>query len=153
VQLSNFRATIIIHNPTVGLGWNFTWSFLTCFHVNQSLGRHHNIGQHRLHKFCYLLSSDLWTCGPFYLRSEIFAFGYVRPFSYGGKCYWQWSEHKETIQILWYVDGSWRVHALGEEGMGSEFEGLSNVSAVLQTKKAKVGIATFQYDSLLQHFR
>jgi hypothetical protein len=37
--------------------------------------------------------------------------------------------------------------------MGSEVGGLSNVSAVLQTKKAKVGIETFQYDSLLQHFR
>jgi hypothetical protein len=85
--------------------------------------------------------------------SEIFAFEYVRPFSYGGKGYWQWSEHKETIQILQYVDGSWRVHFLGEKGMGSEFGGLSNVLAVLQTKKAKAGIETFQYDSLLQHFR
>ena len=43
--------------------------------------------------------------------------------------------------------------ALGEEGMGSEFGGLSNVSVVLQTKKAKAGIETFQYGSLLQHFR
>jgi hypothetical protein len=40
-----------------------------------------------------------------------------------------------------------------EEGMGSEFGGLSNVSAVLQTKKAKAGIETFQYDLLLQHLR
>jgi len=34
-----------------------------------------------------------------------------------------------------------------------EFMPLSNVSAVLQTKKVKAGIETFQYDSLLQHFR
>jgi len=41
----------------------------------------------------------------------------------------------------------------GEEGMGSEFGGLSNVSAVLQTKKVKAGFETFQYDTLLKHFR
>jgi hypothetical protein len=38
-------------------------------------------------------------------------------------------------------------------GMGSDFWGLSNVSVVLQTKKAKAGIETFQYDLLLQHLR
>ena len=69
MQLSSFTATVIIHNPTVGLGWNFTWSLLTCFHVNQSLGRHHNMGQHRLYKFCYLLPSNLWT---FYLAWVLF---------------------------------------------------------------------------------
>jgi hypothetical protein len=37
--------------------------------------------------------------------------------------------------------------------MGSEFGGLSNVLVVLQTKKAKAGIETFQYDSLPQHFK
>jgi len=31
------------------------------FQVNQSLGRHHNTGQYRLYKFCYLLPFDLWT--------------------------------------------------------------------------------------------
>jgi len=51
------------------------------------------------------------------------------------------------------VDGSWRVHALGEEGMWSEFEGLSNVSAVLQTKKAKAGIETFQYVEKYRKFQ
>ena len=30
-QLSSFTATIIILNPTVGSGWNFTWSLLICF--------------------------------------------------------------------------------------------------------------------------
>jgi hypothetical protein len=29
--------------------------------VNRSLGRHHNTGQQRLYKFCYLLPFDLWT--------------------------------------------------------------------------------------------
>jgi len=31
------------------------------FHVNRSLGRHHNTGQQRLYEFCYLLPFDLWT--------------------------------------------------------------------------------------------
>jgi len=31
------------------------------FQVNRSSGRHRNTGQHRLYKFCYLLSFDLWT--------------------------------------------------------------------------------------------
>ena len=31
------------------------------FHVNRSSGRHLNMGQQRLYKFCYLLPFDLWT--------------------------------------------------------------------------------------------
>ena len=49
------------------------WFLLTCFHVNQSLGRHHNMGQHRLYKFCYLLPSDLWI---FYLAGVLFILEY-----------------------------------------------------------------------------
>jgi hypothetical protein len=31
------------------------------FQISQSSGRHHNIGQKRLYKFCYLLPFNLWT--------------------------------------------------------------------------------------------
>jgi hypothetical protein len=31
------------------------------FQVNQSLGRHRNMGQQRLYEFCYLLPFNLWT--------------------------------------------------------------------------------------------
>jgi hypothetical protein len=31
------------------------------FQVNQSLGRHRNMGQQRRYEFCYLLPFDLWT--------------------------------------------------------------------------------------------
>jgi hypothetical protein len=30
-QLSSFTTTVIILNPTVGLGCNFMWTLLTCF--------------------------------------------------------------------------------------------------------------------------
>jgi len=31
------------------------------FQVNRSSGRYHNIGQHTLYEFCYLLPFDMWT--------------------------------------------------------------------------------------------
>ena len=31
------------------------------YHVNWTLARHANMGQHRLYEFCYLLHFDLWT--------------------------------------------------------------------------------------------
>jgi hypothetical protein len=42
------------------------------FHVSWSSGRHHNTGQQRLYKFCYLLHFDLWT---FYLAKNLFLKG------------------------------------------------------------------------------
>ena len=42
------------------------------FEVNQSSGRHRNMGHQRLHKFCYFLLFDLWTS---YLARIIFLQG------------------------------------------------------------------------------
>jgi hypothetical protein len=43
------------------------------FEVNQSSGRHLNMGQQRLYEFCYLLPFDLWTS---YLARILFLQGY-----------------------------------------------------------------------------
>jgi len=79
VQLSSFTETVIILNLTVGSGWNFTWSLLTCWPTLvsnfRSIGgsrRHHKTGQQRLYEFCYLLSFDLWTS---YLAKILFLKG------------------------------------------------------------------------------
>jgi hypothetical protein len=45
--------------------------------VNQSSGRHLNMGQQRLYEFCYLLSFDLWTS---YLARILFLQGYYSLF-------------------------------------------------------------------------
>jgi hypothetical protein len=51
------------------------------FQVNQSLGRHRNIGQQRLYEFYYLLHFDLWIS---YLAMILFLQGCE-------SCFWEFS--------------------------------------------------------------
>jgi len=62
------------------------------FQVNQSSGRHHNAGQHRLYEFCYLLSFDLWTS---YLTKILFLKEY-------GSLFWKYPNSTRIFNRLQY---------------------------------------------------
>jgi hypothetical protein len=71
------------------------------FQVNQSSGRHHDIGQQRLYEFCYLLPFDLWT---FYLARILFLKGC-------GSLFWKYPNSTRIFNGLQYSFSSVaRIH-------------------------------------------
>jgi hypothetical protein len=60
--------------------------------VNQSLERHHNMGQQRLYGFCYLLPFDLWTS---YLARILFLKGC-------GSLFWEYPNSARIFNGLQY---------------------------------------------------
>jgi hypothetical protein len=68
------------------------------FHVNRSLGRHHNTGQQRLYEFCYLLPFDLWTS---YLVKILFLQGC-------GSWFWEFASSTRIFNELQYNLQVWQ---------------------------------------------
>jgi len=102
--------------------------------VNQNLERHHNTGQYRLYKFCYLLHFDSWT---FYL---------ARIFFLKGCCSLFW-ESPSSTNIFNGLHHSFQVWQ-GFINVSESFSYKNSLFILATTRKEDFRInSTFRFDS------